>query len=104
VRVPQGRVKAGDEIKPRVGPMKQPDDLPEELKDLIDDYLSGLLGEARLQALEDELRADATARSYFVRYARMHTDLHQKKSGPCPPLLQLFGWNADASGPITAPA
>jgi hypothetical protein len=48
----------------------------EPLKDLTDAYLSGLLDEAGLGELEVMLRADADARRYFVRYARMHTDLH----------------------------
>ncbi|HYT92414.1 MAG TPA: FecR domain-containing protein [Gemmataceae bacterium] len=50
--------------------------VPEFLKDAIDDYLHGLLDEARLQELEEALRADADLRRYFVRYARLHTDLH----------------------------
>jgi ferric-dicitrate binding protein FerR (iron transport regulator) len=51
---------------------------PDPLKDLIDDYLSGLLDEARLKELEDGLCADPEARRYFVRYARLHTDLHME--------------------------
>jgi ferric-dicitrate binding protein FerR (iron transport regulator) len=50
--------------------------IPEPLKDLIDGYLSGLLDEAKLRELDELLRADADARRYFVRYARLHTDLH----------------------------
>src|SRR5262249_29308348 len=46
------------------------------LKDLIDAYLSGLLDEAGLRELEECLRGDADARRYFVRYARLNTDLH----------------------------
>lgn len=46
------------------------------LRDLIDDYLNGLMDEARLKELEALLRADGEARRYFVRYARLHTDLH----------------------------
>ncbi len=49
---------------------------PDPLKDLIDDYLDGRLDEAQTQELEDRLRADEDARAYFVRYARLHTDLH----------------------------
>src|SRR5262245_23546595 len=56
--------------------MSEPQDLPDLLKDLIDDYLSGLLEEARTKELEELLCADAEARRYFVRYARLHTDLH----------------------------
>lgn len=55
--------------------MKAMEQVPEPLKDLIDDYLNGLLDESRTQELEALLRGDATARSYFVRYARLHTDL-----------------------------
>lgn len=51
-------------------------ELPDQLKDLIDDYLQGLLDEARTRQLEQALSADADARGYFVRYARLHTDLH----------------------------
>jgi ferric-dicitrate binding protein FerR (iron transport regulator) len=50
--------------------------VPDPLRDLIDDYLDGRLDEARLQELEAALRADAGARRYFVRSARLHTDLH----------------------------
>jgi hypothetical protein len=50
--------------------------MSESFQDLIDDYLSELLDETRLRALEERLRCDADARRYFVRYARLHTDLH----------------------------
>ena len=46
------------------------------LKDLFDDYLDGRLDEARTRELEERLRAGAGARDEFVRYARLHTDLH----------------------------
>jgi hypothetical protein len=57
-------------------PLNEPDPVSEPLKDLIDDYLSDQLDEARLRELEDQLCADAGARRYFVRYVRLHTDLH----------------------------
>ena len=50
--------------------------VPEPLRDLIDDYLSGLLDEGGVRRLEEALRGDPEARAYFVRYARLHTDLH----------------------------
>src|SRR5437870_3515837 len=50
--------------------------VPEPLRDLIDDYLSGLLDEGGVRRLEEALRDDPAARAYFVRYARLHTDLH----------------------------
>jgi hypothetical protein len=50
--------------------------MPDDLGDLIDDYLGGTMDEARLEALENRLRADADARARFVCYCRMHTDLH----------------------------
>jgi ferric-dicitrate binding protein FerR (iron transport regulator) len=50
--------------------------LPDDLGDLFDAYLSRTIDEARLQELEDRLRADAEARTQFVLYCRMHTDLH----------------------------
>jgi ferric-dicitrate binding protein FerR (iron transport regulator) len=56
--------------------MNQPPELPSHWKDLIDDYLDGLLDEAGTQELEDCLRSDGRAREYFVRYARLHTHLH----------------------------
>jgi hypothetical protein len=52
-----------------------PDDLPKHGKDLIDDYLDGLLDEAGMRELEGLLRSDGRAREYFVRYARLHTHL-----------------------------
>jgi hypothetical protein len=52
-------------------------ELPSEhLKDLIDDYLDRVADDGRVQELEALLSADADLRSYFVRYARLHTDLH----------------------------
>jgi ferric-dicitrate binding protein FerR (iron transport regulator) len=56
--------------------MSEADQLPDQLKDLIEDYLDDVLDEAGLRQLEYYLRADETARHYFVRYARLHTDLH----------------------------
>jgi hypothetical protein len=59
--------------------MNQPESLPEPLLNLIDDYLDGLLDEARTAELEDLLLADSAARDYFVRYARLHTDLYMRE-------------------------
>jgi ferric-dicitrate binding protein FerR (iron transport regulator) len=56
--------------------MNEPESMSEPWQDWIDDYLSGLLDDARLRELEERLRTDAAARRYFVRYARLHTDLH----------------------------
>ena len=56
--------------------MNTTSDVPDDLKDLIDDYLAGQLDEAGMSRLEERLRAGAAARRYFVRYCRLHTDLH----------------------------
>jgi hypothetical protein len=56
--------------------MNEPEAVPEPLRDLIDGYLSGLLEEPQIRELEERLRGDADARRHFVRYARLHTDLH----------------------------
>jgi hypothetical protein len=48
----------------------------EPLAALIEDYLTGQIDEPRLRELEARLRADPEARREFVRYARLHTDLH----------------------------
>ncbi|HZY87904.1 MAG TPA: FecR domain-containing protein [Gemmataceae bacterium] len=56
--------------------MSEPQNVPQRLQDLTDDYLSGLLDEAGVGELEGLLRADAEARRYFVCYAALHTDLH----------------------------
>lgn len=48
----------------------------DELRDLLDDYLSGLLDEPGTARLEQMLLADPAARDYFTRYCRLHTDLH----------------------------
>jgi hypothetical protein len=48
----------------------------EPLDALIEDYLTGRIDEPRLQELEARLRDDPEARRAFVRYARLHTDLH----------------------------
>src|SRR5437879_1370770 len=47
-----------------------------ELQELIDDYLNGLLDDAQVESLEERLRDDPDARRLYVRYARLHTDLH----------------------------
>ena len=56
--------------------MNHPEELPEHWKQLIDDYLDGVLDEGGMQDLESHLRAQPDARRYFVRYARLHTDLY----------------------------
>jgi hypothetical protein len=56
--------------------MNDPNPIPDPLKSLIDDYLDGSLDEAGTRELEQLLRAEPAAREYFVRYARLHTDLH----------------------------
>lgn len=48
----------------------------EPLAGLIEDYLTGQIDEARLRDLESRLRDDPEARRVFVRYSRLHTDLH----------------------------
>lgn len=56
--------------------MSASEHLPAPVRDLIDDYLSELLDEAGVQRLEGALRENPAARAYFIRYARLHTDLH----------------------------
>jgi hypothetical protein len=56
--------------------MSEPELLPVPVQDLIDGYLSDRLDESQLRELEELLRGNAEARRYFVRYARLHTDLH----------------------------
>ena len=48
----------------------------DELQDLLDDYVAGRLDEAETAHLEQVLLADPAARDCFVRYCRLHTDLH----------------------------
>ncbi|HJZ53392.1 MAG TPA: FecR domain-containing protein [Gemmataceae bacterium] len=50
--------------------------MSEPLESQIEDYLSGQIDEPRLRDLETRLRDDPEARRVFVRYARLHTDLH----------------------------
>jgi len=50
-------------------------ELPEDLRDLIDEYVRGTIDVERLKELEARLLVDSDARSCFVRYARLHTDL-----------------------------
>jgi hypothetical protein len=56
--------------------MSEAQQLPDRLRDIVEDYLDGVLDEGGLEELEAYLRADERARQYFVRYARLHTDLH----------------------------
>jgi hypothetical protein len=55
--------------------MTEMNELPEDLRDLIDEYVSGTIDAERLKQLEARLADDENARHYFVRYARLHTDL-----------------------------
>ena len=55
--------------------MNEANDIPEELRDLIDDYISGTIDADGMRKLEARLLADADARGYFVRYCRLHADL-----------------------------
>src|SRR4051812_36994063 len=48
---------------------------PDPLAALFEDYLNGLLDDARTGELEARLLADGEARRAFVRYVRLHTDL-----------------------------
>ena len=50
-------------------------EIPEDLRDLIDEYLDGVIDEGRLNELDARLHGDIEARRYFVRYCRLHTDL-----------------------------
>ncbi|HVR75290.1 MAG TPA: FecR family protein [Planctomycetota bacterium] len=65
--------------------MNEPRHVSPELSDLIDEYLSGSIDEARLGDLEKMLSTEEGARRHFVRYCRMHTDLylsvHVRKAG-----------------------
>lgn len=57
--------------------MNDSNDVPEHLKDLIDEYLSGCADEQGVSRLEELLAANEASRNYFVRYCRLHTDLYQ---------------------------
>jgi hypothetical protein len=56
--------------------MSESGPVSERLKDLIDDYLASRLDGDGISRLEKQLSASAEARQYFVRYTRLHTDLH----------------------------
>src|SRR5262249_6456143 len=58
--------------------MNQPEQIPDSLKSLVDDYLDGLLDEARIRQLEEHLFREPAARHYFVRYGRLQLDLHRE--------------------------
>src|SRR4051812_19697787 len=83
----------------------------DELQDLIDRYLDDSLDEAGLSRLEALLGAGEAARAHFVRYCRLHTDLHLEararhagrqalaalgEGGP--PRRRWVGWGAVAAG------
>lgn len=57
--------------------MNDTDPIPENLKDLLDEYLSGNIDEAGVAKLEEMQRNDAASRRYFVRYCSLHTELYQ---------------------------
>src|SRR5207253_1340698 len=66
---------AGPALAPEVHRMTT-DPIPDDLHDLIDDYLAGLLDEDGIRRLDERLCADPAARRHFVSYCRLHTDLH----------------------------
>jgi hypothetical protein len=82
--------------------MSEPEDRADPLMDLIDDYLDGRLDEARTQQLEARLRDDAEARRFFVRYARLHTDLHLEARARQAGERALDRLFADEAGPHPA--
>jgi ferric-dicitrate binding protein FerR (iron transport regulator) len=86
--------------------MSESDNLPGRLKDLIEGYLDGTLDEAGMRDLEEYLYADEAARHYFVRYARLHTDLHLevRARGAGARALQRIENLSAASGPPANPA
>jgi hypothetical protein len=49
--------------------------LPEEIRDLIDDYCSDVIDDEQLRKLEAYLLADEHARREFVAYFHLHTEL-----------------------------
>lgn len=55
--------------------MSDSEPIPAPWQELIEKYLDGRLDESAMQELEGYLCSDGTARQYFVRYARLHTDL-----------------------------
>ncbi len=58
--------------------MSDRDEFWATLRDRIDDYLADRLDAVGVADLEAQLSADPEARRYFVRYCRLHTDLHQE--------------------------
>jgi alpha-L-fucosidase len=50
-------------------------DVPDELRDLIDEYLGSEMDEARFARLQSLLAADSRARAYFVRYTQLDFQL-----------------------------
>jgi ferric-dicitrate binding protein FerR (iron transport regulator) len=82
----------------------QPSD---NLLDLFDDYLDDRLDAVRLGELEASLRADPEARAVFVRYCRLHTDLHldaRASQAGARALRRLAGAEATTSVPGAEPA
>ena len=57
--------------------MNGPDrsEIPDRLRDLIDEYCADVIEEAGLAELEAGLLADESARRYFVQYWQMHSEL-----------------------------
>ena len=57
--------------------MNDADQLPDGLRELVDDYLARTLDENGMARLNELLRSDPQARKYFLLYSRMNTDLHE---------------------------
>jgi hypothetical protein len=84
--------------------MSETSPVPDAFRNLLDDYLSGLLDEAATQELEARLIADEELRRFFVHYARMHTDLHfelaARQSGDrVLKMVAETGYDADRGSP-----
>jgi hypothetical protein len=55
--------------------MKDPNDLPEEIRDLFDAYCDGSIDDEQLIRLEAYILSDEAARLKFVAYFHLHTEL-----------------------------
>jgi len=81
----------GPGVESESGTMTGTEDIPERIKDLIDEYLDDSPDDGRLKELEDLLRSSEEVRRYFVRYCDLHAE------------LWLLAWGRRISGIIIDP-
>ncbi|MCW2763759.1 MAG: hypothetical protein JWR85_3960, partial [Marmoricola sp.] len=75
--------------------------ISEDVRSLVDGYMTDTISLADIKRLEEVLRTDATARRFFVRYTMLdrdlHLEVHARKQGDAALARIGFGYGFDQS-------